>query len=117
MAHILVIDDDREVRSTIAAMLKREGHEVTQALDGMEGIRFFLAHPADLIITDILMPNQDGMETLLQLHTDFPDVPVIVISGDAAQHLDLARQFGAVAIISKPFKYQDLIGAVTDALA
>ena len=117
MARILIIDDEFEVRSTMRFMLEREGHNVIEALDGVEGIQRFLEHPTDLIITDILMPNQDGIETLLQLHADHPDVPVIVISGNAAEHLDLAREFGARSVLSKPFKYQDLINAVSQALA
>lgn len=116
MARILVIDDEFEIRSTIRFMLEREGHEVTEALDGEEGIQHFLEHSADLIITDILMPNQDGIETLLQLHADHPEVPVIVVSGNAAEHLDLAREFGASSVLSKPFKYQDLTDAVNQAL-
>lgn len=117
MARILIIDDEFEIRSTIRHMLEREGHDVIEALDGVEGIQHFLERPTDLIITDILMPNQDGIETLLQLHADHPNVPVIVISGNAAEHLDLAREFGASSVLSKPFKYQDLINAVSKALA
>ncbi|MFT5367458.1 MAG: CheY-like chemotaxis protein [Candidatus Latescibacterota bacterium] len=117
MARILIIDDEFEVRSTIRFMLEREGHEVREALDDVEGIQLFLKHSADLIITDILMPNQDGIETLLQLHADHPEVPVIVISGNAAEHLSLASEFGAVTVLSKPFKYKDLTDAVTQALA
>ncbi|MBT4140647.1 MAG: response regulator [Candidatus Latescibacteria bacterium] len=116
MAHILVIDDEFEVRNTIRFMLEREGHKVTEALDGVEGIQYFLKHSADLIITDILMPNQDGIETLLQLHVDHPEVPVIVISGNAPEHLGLASEFGAHSVLSKPFKYQELINAVSQAL-
>ena len=96
MARILIIDDEFEVRSTMRFMLEREGHNVIEALDGVEGIQRFLEHPTDLIITDILMPNQDGIET---------------------EHLDLAREFGARSVLSKPFKYQDLINAVSQALA
>lgn len=116
MARILVIDDEYEVRSTIRLMLEREGHDVVEALDGQEGIEHFLKDSADLIITDILMPNQDGIETLLQLHADHPDIPVIVISGNAAEHLDLAKEFGAHSVIPKPFTYKDLTTRVADAL-
>lgn len=116
MAQILVIDDEFEVRSTIRFMLEREGHEVTEALDGQEGMELFLKKPADLIITDILMPNQDGIETLLQLHADHPNIPVIVISGNATEHLDLASEFGANSVLHKPFKYKELTDAVNQAL-
>lgn len=117
MARILIIDDEYDVRTTIRMMLEREGHTVVEALDGIEGTEYFLKEPADLIITDIVMPNQDGIETLLQLHTDYPDIPVIVISGNAAEHLDLAREFGAKEVLPKPFKYQDLTRAVNEALS
>lgn len=117
MAHILLIDDDADLRLAITTMLETEGYKVDQATNGAEGIQKFLNHPADLIITDILMPGQDGMATLLQIRTDHPNLPIIVISGKAAEHLDLAEQFGATAVLPKPFRRAELLETVAKALS
>jgi len=116
VAHILVIDDNSELRSAVRLMLETAGYHVEEAVNGAEGIRQFVASPADLVITDIMMPEQDGVETLLQLHADFPQVPLIVISGEAAEHLDIAREFGATHVLAKPFRMSDLVAAVQEAL-
>jgi CheY-like chemotaxis protein len=117
VAHILVIDDNFDLRSSIKLMLESAGHHVEEATNGLEGIQQFVANPADLVITDIMMPEQDGLETLLQIRTDYPKVPLIVISGEAAEHLDLAREFGATHVLAKPFRLADLLAVVQNALS
>jgi len=117
VAHILLIDDDDDLRLAITTMLETEGYQVNQATNGAEGIQKFLDQPADLIITDIIMPGQDGIATLLEMRADHPNLPIIVISGEAAEYLDLAKQFGATAVLPKPFRRAALLEAVAKALS
>ena len=81
MARILVIDDDNEVREMICTLLARQGHEVTQAADGQAGIHSYRNHPVDLIITDLFMPVKEGLETIVDLRREFPNLRIIAISG------------------------------------
>jgi CheY-like chemotaxis protein len=80
MAQILVIEDDAEVRALLERMLKSAGHEVIFAADGREGVDRYCAKAADLVITDLYMPNQDGLETIIDLRRRSPNVPIIAIS-------------------------------------
>src|SRR5437762_7182307 len=99
MARILVIDDDAQVRGAVRRVLERAGHTVVDVADGEAGIRAHRERPTDLIITDIFMPEQDGIETIQQLRREFPRVKIIAISGgDRTRTVDLrkdAELFGA----------------------
>lgn len=120
MARILIIDDDAHLRSALAAGLEAAGHIVEQAEDGRAGTAHFRAEPADLVITDLVMPNQEGIETILTLRREFPDVRIIAMSGSArnsALYLELARTLGAARVLEKPFTRDRLLQAVADALA
>ena len=94
MARILVIDDDDQILRTLHQVLEMEGHEVVDASNGKEGIKLFRENGADLIITDIVMPEKEGLETIMELRRDFPDIKVIAISGggrvDPESYLTLA---------------------------
>jgi len=94
MARILVIDDDDQILRTLHQVLEMEGHEVVDTSNGKEGIKFFRENGADLIITDIVMPEKEGLETIMELRRDFPDIKVIAISGggrvDPVSYLTLA---------------------------
>ena len=81
MARILVIDDEPDVRALVEQTLKPAGHEVVPAADGREGVDSYCAKPADLVITDIYMPNQEGLETIVELRRRFPGVAIIAMSG------------------------------------
>src|SRR5262245_44680382 len=81
MARILIIDDDPEVRSMLEQTLHAAGHEVTQAANGNEGLRLQCAQPASLVITDLLMPEKEGLATIVDFRKEFPKVPIITISG------------------------------------
>jgi CheY-like chemotaxis protein len=118
MARILVIDDEQEVRLVLQKVLTDAGHDVVSASDGADGLKQFRASPADLVITDLYMPNQEGIETMRQLRMEGPDVPIIVISGhpDAGAVLAVARWLGAAATLTKPFSSEDLLSAVVTAL-
>ncbi len=121
MARILIIEDDREVRSLLATLLSRKGHEVRQAGDGQEGIHAFRTDPCDLVITDLIMPRKEGLETIIDLRGEFPDLLIIAISGGSRgnrqSYLRTAELCGAARIFSKPFDNQELLAAVDELLA
>lgn len=118
---ILVIDDDPVVRGMLAEMLRREGYEVDEADDGRVGMRKFREVPATLVITDVVMPEQEGLETLMQLRHSSKTVKVIAISGGGRvgpdAYLNSARTLGADAILAKPFGREELLELVAKVLA
>jgi DNA-binding response OmpR family regulator len=120
LARILIIDDDDAIRRPMKVLLERAGHEVVQAADGQEGLRLWREREADLVITDIHMPEKDGIETILELHALRRTVPIIAISGgDQTRRLDLlasAVMLGAVSTLPKPFTLAELLAAVERAL-
>ena len=113
MAQILVIDDDLMMQSVLKEMLTFLGHEVRQALDGREGVRFCRESPPDLVLTDIMMPEQDGLQTIRELRSSSPKVKIIAMSG-GSQHLrgmdvlGFASHFGARQVLYKPFAQDEL---------
>lgn len=120
MARILVIDDDGQVRGAIRRILERAGHTVVDVADGEAGIRAYRERPTDLIITDIFMPERDGIETIRQLRREFPGVKIIAISGgDRTRTMDLrkdAELLGASRSLGKPFELTALLKAVSELL-
>ena len=121
MKRILVIDDDVQVRQMLRQMLEREGYEVVDAPDGKEGIRLYRDEPADLIITDIIMPEKEGIGTIFELRREFPGVKIIAVSGGGRfvhknDCLDLCRAKGIPAF-SKPFDRKELLEAIQKLLA
>jgi CheY-like chemotaxis protein len=102
-------------------ILEREGYEVEEAGDGKEGIELYRRAPADLIITDVVMPEKDGVEIIRELKRDFPDVRVIAISGGSrtlgAQYcLAAMKALGALYVLTKPFGRKELLEAVHELL-
>jgi CheY-like chemotaxis protein len=114
VARILLIDDEPGVRRMIRQMLARGGHEVTEAADGIEGLARVRENLPDLIITDILMPNKEGIETIGEVRRYARNLPILVISGNpgSALYLEMARMLGAHASLSKPFRSAELLDAV-----
>ena len=112
MARILIIDDEELVRMTLSQTLEPDGHAVFTASDGEKGIAEFREIQADVVITDILMPNKEGIETIMELRRIDPDVKIIAISGGGrmqnSSFLDMAQQLGANAVLKKPFETQVL---------
>ena len=84
MSRILIIEDDEHVRGMLRKMLERIGYDVFDAPDGKEGLDFYRNTPVDLVITDILMPEKEGIQTIMELRREFPDVKIIAISGGEA---------------------------------
>lgn len=119
MAHILVIDDEEDVRGLIRAFLEPDGHTISEAGNGEEGLQQQGQSPADIIISDIFMPEKDGLQVIRTLAKS--GVRIIAISGgmqfDNADFLNLARKLGAAQVLYKPFDQQQLRAAVSAALA
>jgi CheY-like chemotaxis protein len=119
MAHVLVVEDEELMRSVIVAALSHAGHRVTQAADGHEAVKQFRGDPSDLIITDILMPESDGLDVLIALAREKKKVPVIVMSGipgESALYLRAAKDLGAVRTLEKPFTMDVLLAVTKDVL-
>jgi DNA-binding response OmpR family regulator len=118
--HILVIDDDIDLRITLQEALRAEGYQVSVARDGEQGIASQRKQPASLLITDIFMPNKEGIETIRDFRAEFPNVPIIAMSGGGRlkpqASLFTAKNLGAVVTLQKPFKMSDLLRSVTAVL-
>lgn len=120
MADILVIEDNESVRGVIARFLTRGGHAVQEAANGVEGMAKFRAHPPALVVTDIFMPEKEGIETIRELRRKAPQLPIIAVSGDIecdGLYLKAATALGATAALEKPFKKADLLTLVEKCLA
>ena len=116
MAHILVIDDEDLMRQMLRDIIEDAGHEVSVASDGRAGLAALQEKPADLVITDILMPEQDGLELIRDLHREHPDVKILAISGGGTtvklDFLPQAQELGAHGALHKPFGRSELLGTI-----
>jgi DNA-binding response OmpR family regulator len=121
MAHILLIDDDDDLRSITAMMLRTGGHEVHQAVNGTEGVKLYRQQPVNLVITDLVMPEKEGLATIMELRKLNPQVRIIAISGgfayDPRLYLNMAKKLGADRVLRKPFLPEELKEAVDALLA
>jgi len=121
VAHILVVDDDPMLRRTLHAILEKAGHTVVEAEDGKQALALFAANKPDLVLTDIIMPNRDGIETLGELRRQDPRLPIIAMSGGGRTggelFLKLANGLGATRTLAKPIRQSDLIEAVDACLS
>ena len=118
MARILVIDDAAAVRELLEQMLRLTGHDVVVAANGKEGLDQLRRYPAELVITDLFMPEKEGLETIRELRRDFPNVAIIAMSGEPGMPslLGIAKRFGALKTIEKPFDRTEMMTAVEEAL-
>ena len=119
---LLVIDDDNLVRAALIDMLQTAGFEVVAASNGRLGLELLDTTPVDAVITDILMPEQEGLETIREARQRFPDIRILAISGGGAgggetQLLRFAESFGADQTLPKPFTGSQLVAAVRALLA
>ncbi|MBM3555501.1 MAG: response regulator [Alphaproteobacteria bacterium] len=116
MAEILVIDDEDMVRTSIRLILEKEGHKIVEAQNGLIGLQRIAERAYDLVITDIIMPDKEGIETIIELRKIHPSMKIIAISGGGRMGrnnvLDVAAKFGANAAVSKPFDRKDLVATV-----
>lgn len=120
MARILIIDDDSKIRSLIRRFLEKEGYEVAEAPNGSIALDMQRKNPADLIITDIFMPEKEGTEFIMDMSVEFPKVKVIAMSGGGnvadVDFLQLAQNLGALKTFQKPFDHKELVAAVKELL-
>lgn len=120
MAQILLIDDDDLLRGVVAKALAYAGHTVVQARDGQQGVELSRVTAADIVITDLVMPVQEGVETIVQLRREHPGLPIIAISGGVSNsdlYLEIAKKIGAKRVLPKPFTPQELIAVINEVLA
>jgi two-component system chemotaxis response regulator CheY len=117
MPSVLVVDDQDQVRQLIRETLEQAGYEVEEACDGKEGLDRYRVRSTDLVIMDILMPDQDGLETIMTLRQEFPDIRIIAMTGGSntvgiPNFLDVAKMLGARRTLQKPFELKVLLEAV-----
>lgn len=116
MPRILVIDDDEQIRNMLRILLQKEGYDVECAPEGKVALALFNHAPFNLVITDIVMPEKEGLETIMELKQQYPDVKIIAISGggrvNPGHYLDGARALGAAFTFTKPVKLDRLLSAV-----
>jgi two-component system, chemotaxis family, chemotaxis protein CheY len=122
MPSVLIVDDEEAIRRLIRNTLEQAGYHVYEAADGKEGLSRYRQAPADLVIMDILMPDQDGLESILTLRREFPKARIMAITGGSdmigiLNFLDVARMLGACRTLQKPFEMQQLLDAVQSAIA
>lgn len=121
MAKILVIEDDEQFREMLAQMLEQAGHQVETAANGVLGLMQFRQSPPDLVITDILMPEKDGIDVIIDMKREQDDVRIIAISGGRRTitpqfNLDSAALIGVRQTLTKPFNREQLLQAIQNAL-
>lgn len=113
---ILVIDDDAVMRLTIQGTLKKHGYETLMAENGEEGLKLYKAEKPDIVITDMLMPNKEGLETISEIRAINPQAKIVAMSGGGSMHnmsfLQLAKKLGANHLLTKPVKPEQLLVAV-----
>jgi len=122
MARILVIDDETPIRSMLRDVLEQDSHEVKEACNGKEAFSIFRESEFDLIITDLVMPEKSGIDLIMELKKEFPDIKVIAISGGGGitgrfDYLPIAKLIGAKAILNKPFHMNELRETITETLS
>ena len=119
MSRILLVDDDHLLRGFLATVLTEAGHSVLPAVDGRQAMDLLHVSAVDLIVTDIVMPELEGVELILTLSRERPSLPIIAMSGDPRHSklfLEMAAKLGARRVLSKPFGPAALLAAISDAL-
>ena len=122
MARILIIDDDDQFRAMLRKMLERAGYnDIEDTAEGKVGVKLFRQNPFDLVVTDIVIPDKEGIEIIIELNRDYPGIKIIAISGGGKigpeSYLEMAKSLGASITLEKPFGQSDLIDAVKELLS
>ncbi len=114
---VLIIDDDEDIRFILRRALESAGYQVREASDGAAGLKRFREQRPDLVMTDIIMPEREGVETIMALRKESPETAIIAMSGGGgADYLEMAIKLGAVRAFSKPFSLAAVVGAVYEIL-
>ena len=121
MARFLILDDDEDLGSIVEMILQMEGHDTAVLKRAEDAVAAQRSRPADVLITDIFMPDQDGLETIQQFRSEFPQVKIIAMSGGGdtlrnVSYLFSARELGAVQVLRKPFEKEALLDVVRQVL-
>jgi CheY-like chemotaxis protein len=120
MSSVLVIDDEAPVRKVLRKALEMEGYKVMDAADGSQGIGLYREHPTDLVITDILMPEKEGLETIMEFRQNFPEVRIFAMSGggliNSDSCLEMAKGLGAARVYTKPIEIEGLLEDIGELL-
>jgi CheY-like chemotaxis protein len=118
---ILVVDDEPGIRELLCLMLEAAGHTVFSAEDGISAPKVLAAKPIDVVITDLLMPERDGLEFITEVRKKYPAIKIIAMSGGGHiardSYLRIAKNFGAHFILEKPFSQSGVLGAIDSVLA
>ncbi len=121
MTRVLVIDDYDHFRIVLKMMLEDAGYSVQSASNGKIGLRQFSESPVDVVVTDIVMPEKEGLETIIELRRISRDVKIIALSGGGtvgpATYLETAKTLGADRVFKKPVAQDDLLGAIAELVA
>jgi CheY-like chemotaxis protein len=116
MPRILIIDDDDGLRHMLVLMLERSGYEVVDAGDGREGLAKLQQQSFDLVVTDLIMPEQEGLETIMSIRRDYPSMKIVAMSGGSRMSpfdfLPAAKGLGAAATLKKPFGRDEFLATV-----
>ena len=117
---ILLIDDDDQIRAMLCEALTGEGYQVQEASDGRQGIKLYENHPADIVITDLVMPGKEGLEMIVEIKKLDSKVKIIAISGGgrgvSQNYLKMAKAFGAQRVLAKPFSHAEMLEAISQVL-
>jgi len=117
---VLVVDDDIDLRRVLGRYLSGAGYSVSEAINGTEAIAAFREHPVDVVITDMYMPESDGVDVIMRLRSEFPAARFVAMSGggfaDSPHVLETARQAGALCTLPKPFTRASLLETLTNCL-
>jgi CheY-like chemotaxis protein len=118
---LLLIEDDAQLRKLFALKLSRQGYRVLEARDGKEGVDLFIEAQPDLVITDLIMPEKEGIETIIEIKRSNPEAKIIAVSGGGRNHpddyLEVAKALGADTTFSKPVHWPDLLKTIKELLA
>lgn len=117
---ILLIEDDEIVREMFTAMLEHEGYSVSGAVNGFNGLALYNSMSFDLIITDIIMPEKEGIETIVEIRKNNKKIPIIAVSGGGRinpdSYLEIAKALGANYVFSKPVQRKEFLAAINECL-
>jgi CheY-like chemotaxis protein len=120
MPKILIIDDNDDLRDTLVVLLEDQGYSVISASDGDSGVRVFDESRADLVLTDVIMPNSDGVEAIRRMRAIDPAARIVAMSGGSLAGNDyplrMAKEAGAMDVLAKPFEVDDLVAVVARCL-